>query len=82
MLYPKLLSPILNHCQKNNWIEDALVELSALRSHIPPIIENNASEHYLDLWKKIFTNNAVKQDFKSFLLRFEIFVIIHLLMPK
>ena len=62
--------------EKKNWlVEDVLVELSALRSHILPIIENNKSEHYLGLWEKIFSNNAVKQDCKNILLVLEILLV-------
>ena len=68
---------ISSHCWKKNKcvLENILLELSALRSYILPIIENNKSEHYLDLWKKIFTNNAVKQDCKNILYIFEILLI-------
>ena len=53
----KALSKTVAHfkplLEKNNCVvEDALVELSALRSYILPIIENNKSDHYLDLWGK------------------------------
>ena len=53
----KALSEIVAHfkplLEKNNCVvEDVLVELSALRSYILPIIENNKSDHYLDLWGK------------------------------
>ena len=39
------------------------------------IVENNNSEHYLDLRKNIFANNSVKQDCKNILLVFEILFV-------
>ena len=53
----KALSETVAHfkllLEKNNCVvEEVLVELSALRSYILPIIENNKSDHYLDLWGK------------------------------
>ena len=57
---------------KNNCVmENILLELCELKSYIIPIIEYN-SDHYLDLWQKVFANSFVKYDCKNILLIFEI----------
>ena len=76
----KALTELAEHFKsllvKNDCVmEKILLELSALRNYIIPIIENNNSKHYLDLWQKIFPYSSVTNGYKNILLILEIFLI-------
>ena len=50
-------------------------EWIALKAYMLPIISNNKSCGYLDIWKKVFNNDEIKSDCSNVLYIFELLLI-------
>ena len=60
-----------NNC--NN--DDVLSEWAIVKSHMVPLVKNGKDVNYLDIWKKIFQNDTIKNECRNVLHIFEIMLV-------
>ena len=56
-------------------IAEILLEWQVLKGHVTPIVVNDKSAKYLDVWRKIFTNADVRRECRNVLDIIEILLV-------